>query len=749
MSIRVSLGANPSQRKSSTVSSVSNNLPNLLSLPNEILEHIFRGLTLNDRLKLMRTCKALSEIYINSAPLQYLATLQTSAYVDCPWSEKATSIDCPLPATPESVSPSSLKSEPERPIAFRSPHTGRYRSTIGSVTLAPWPKEPPEKFPFEHATSAAEKCDRLRDRERRWETMDAKEKRVFKVQGREGVYELQEGIFLLCDDSGDEEDQRPQAIRLIPLPSSDDPDLESPSIPTKGHRLSFPIADLTMDPTQDLIVISEYIPPLIDRFRVRSTTQHHLLTMSTFVPHPLASLPILEFPPPVTPMLPRSRQLLQIMGDTLAILVAKYNPVWGLLDAFNIDPLALEHRTQEEEIVVWNWKLGRVLSRLPFTFKSWFSSFALLSPTTFIVTSTSLTCPSASPQPSDKRPTIQIYSILTNPSHTIIPVQPLENEVMDDTTPRPVLLAVLEMPELREQMEVIEFEIRPDPPFPPKTPSGSHELTLVKNKPFTQDPNKGIVIFNLGLQETFTTGPHVMNTVRHYPFELFVLRETLVQLGQDGENRLRSTWQGDTSGLGVRGVQRNYKWTEWGEKGARMIDKVMSKRSWVCSCSGYRYISVMPHQKSPFCEYPDHEELNLNRTTIDTYPYSPEKSHIMLMDFSPFAIEKELSKGDPYPESDNIDVLGRQTSLTGTFVPPFTEGKGWKSRVVTEPTCISPGIWTEDVKSSLPYREVWREYGGLSNGVMIDDQRVIVVNTNTRRNGDWSTIMQEMTVFCM
>lgn len=82
--------------------------------------------------------------------------------------------------------------------------------------------------------------------------------------------------------------------------------------------------------------------------------------MSSFTPHPLASLPTLDFPP-VTQTLPRTRQLLQVMGDTLAVLVAKYIPIW-ILDALNIDPEVLGHRTQEEEIVVWNWKTGRVLS---------------------------------------------------------------------------------------------------------------------------------------------------------------------------------------------------------------------------------------------------------------------------------------------------------------------------------------------------------------------------------------------------
>ncbi len=48
------------------------------------------------------------------------------------------------------------------------------------------------------------------------------------------------------------------SIRLIPLPSAEDPELDDPPVPTKLHKLPFRIADLTMDPTQDLVVVSEH-----------------------------------------------------------------------------------------------------------------------------------------------------------------------------------------------------------------------------------------------------------------------------------------------------------------------------------------------------------------------------------------------------------------------------------------------------------------------------------------------------------
>ncbi|OWT41772.1 hypothetical protein C362_00133 [Cryptococcus neoformans Bt1] len=746
-------------RRSSAMSSISIEQPPFLGLPHEILEQIFLALSLPGRSKLARTCSALRDIYAASAQLQYLAILETSAYLDYP-----RILEAAEPVEEESLSAmSSPPSSPEAalttvPIAFRSPHTGNLRSTIPSVSLAPWPKQAPEVSPFDHVGSLAAKNRRLRDREERWETMEFKEKRTFKVQGQEGVYELQEGIFLLCNDtSTDDEERRPDTIRLIPLPSADDPDLEDPPISVKGHKLPMSIADLTMDPSQDLIVISEYNPAPSDPSRPIPTHRYHLLTMSSFSPHPLASLPTLDFPP-VTQTLPRTRQLLQVMGDTLAVLVAKYIPIW-ILDALNIDPEVLGHRTQEEEIVVWNWKTGRVLSRLPFTEKQWFSSFAMLSPTTFMVTSTMSSIPSGGPafpwKSDEHRPTIQIYSILSDPKRSVIPVQPLQSEIMDDTTPRPVCVAVLEMPTLQEDVKVTEFDVRPDPAYPPRpeqTKDGEVEYTLLKHKPFTQDPLKGILVFDYHLQERITMDPNTRDVVRNWPFVVFVRRETLVKLGQEGEKRLEQAWEsGSVLKMGVRDVQQTFAWDEWGEKEARMMDRIMTIRSWVCSCSGYRYISILSEDKSPFAEYDLDETPEDDQPTLDGhYPYRPEKSHILLYDFNPYTISKELSRQEPYPESDDVDPPRRRTACGETFVPPFTEGKGWKSRVVTRPTILSKrSIFEEDVRSELPYREVWREYGGWANGIMIDDQRIIVVNTNARRNGDWSSISQEMTVLCM
>ena len=76
--------------------------------------------------------------------------------------------------------------------------------------------------------------------------------------------------------------------------------------------------------------------------------------MSSFEPHPLAAQPILDFPPTMQHIL-QTRQLLQIMGDTLIILVSRFAATW-------LAGLGGVGTGNDEEIVCWNWKTGNVMA---------------------------------------------------------------------------------------------------------------------------------------------------------------------------------------------------------------------------------------------------------------------------------------------------------------------------------------------------------------------------------------------------
>jgi hypothetical protein len=231
----------------------------------------------------------------------------------------------------------------------------------------------------------------------------------------------------------------------------------------------------------------------------------------------------------------------------------------------------------------------------------WFSSFALLSPTTFLITTASNISPILPTEPrsiaSVFPPVIQIYSFSPNPATNINPVQPLSAETSDDTTPRPVLVAQFNLPEFVPGELVASFDIRPDPAFPPISSDTKH--TLGERKPFTQDPTKGVVVFELSVVDP----PDPIIDFNRVPdgenFEMFMLRETLVGIANEGEERLRRSRLplGDKDKLEVWDVARTWKWEEWGEEHTRFTEMTMARRHWVSQDDSSVYSPLFPAMK--------------------------------------------------------------------------------------------------------------------------------------------------------
>lgn len=301
----------------------------------------------------------------------------------------------------------------------------------------------------------------------------------------------------------------------------------------------------------------------------------------------------LDFPP-TSHMILQTRQLLQIMGDTLVILVSRFAAHWLLAGFGGLGT------GNDEEIVCWNWKTGRVLAvrhvlelpsipllqqRMSLPENGWFSSLALLSPTTFMITSTTDISSVLSNEPravaSAFPPVIKIYSFAPDPERDIIPAQPLDLEHQDDTTPRPVLVAQLHIPPVAEGAVMGSFEVRPDPAFPP-TPLGDQPM-LGPRKPFTQDPSKGVMVFEIQLGDPPPPGGGPDDPTNTNSYELFILREYLNKLATEGQERLRrSRLQAkDPNRLEIWDVLKSFAWSEWGMKNSRLLTQSMRSRLWV------------------------------------------------------------------------------------------------------------------------------------------------------------------------
>lgn len=215
----------------------------------------------------------------------------------------------------------------------------------------------------------------------------------------------------------------------------------------------------------------------------------------------------------------------------------------------------------------------------------WFSSLALLTPSSFMITSTSNVTPVMPTEPisvaSAFPPVIRIYSFAPDPERNISPLQPLDLEHNDDTTPRPVLVTQLHIPPVATGAIMGQFEVRPDPAFPPL--ARGDQPTLGPRKPFTQDPLRGVLVFDLTLGDPPEAGADPNQQTHQNHYELFVLREYIVQLAQEGEERLRrSRLRAENEDrLDIWDVSQTLAWSVWGERNSRFLTQSMSNRRWV------------------------------------------------------------------------------------------------------------------------------------------------------------------------
>lgn len=367
----------------------------------------------------------------------------------------------------------------------------------------------------------------------------------------------------------------------------------------------------------------------------------------------------------------------------------------------------------------------------------------------------------------------------------VFPLQPLRREHIDDTTPRPVLVAQLELPRFYERVVVSAFDVRPDPAFPAH--GDSNAFGTAASKSFTQDPSKGLLVFDLQVLQPPQNGGNNQARWPSKSYELFLLRETLVDLAQKGEERLeKSMDQAQWDGWGNHRVEEIIPWSDWGTHGSRLMNISMKRRSWVstsligfevalmaqvCSCSGYRFASLyrgwnfamydnvemINHDDDEDYDGPDDDEDD------DDVDIEPTRSDIRIYDFSPYHVRKELAhhpmKSTPirrlgqnmrmlkqamqqpelYTQGGEIDIRGIRyrllpdpKSLVGKDKPhlyaPTDDRTLVLKRVVTEKTRLpKKRIWAEEVETYLPYVEITRREQVRANGVIIDDQRIIAI----------------------
>jgi hypothetical protein len=153
----------------------------------------------------------LHNIYTASKALQYDFALATTGYLDIPATvEYAERVE----ADPSEDNGANGKRMAPARSPDDPPFIPRYRASRGTINVELLPTvvlhkprganndagPSTRRPPFGPGSSPLDKTHHLQRQETSWESLTPQVKRVMSIKGQQGVYELQEGIFLMCDD---------------------------------------------------------------------------------------------------------------------------------------------------------------------------------------------------------------------------------------------------------------------------------------------------------------------------------------------------------------------------------------------------------------------------------------------------------------------------------------------------------------------------------------------------------------------
>jgi hypothetical protein len=239
------------------------------------------------------------------------------------------------------------------------------------------------------------------------------------------------------------------------------------------------------------------------------------------------------------------------MDSTLVVLIAVQDEELAMRGAFH------------EELIAWDWKTGVLLGRCKLGDTLTRSSIALLTPTAVAVTMPAVIGPTLRemfggvPGFMDNQnpvyihpPSIDIMTFIHDPSKSPPSrTGPLPRIEAHKDAPKIELVVSLLLPRMRSGSMMAQMHMRPDPAFPPP-PSNQASLGA---RPFTQDPRRGVIVIELTMDDDRLVMPM---RVRPEFFEMFILRETLVQMAEEGEARLYDIWEQKAAKRAARRAER-------------------------------------------------------------------------------------------------------------------------------------------------------------------------------------------------
>ncbi|WVF68505.1 hypothetical protein IAT40_003272 [Kwoniella sp. CBS 6097] len=635
----------------------------LFALPDELLERVFINLDRVSLTRCHRVCKRLSELLSTSAPINLHHTLQLSFLRLNPHALS------PVRTNPNHVPPSKaylLNLLRERLTRFKNltpknstrinfqEREGRLYEYLEGVLL--------RNVPQPSLTREAGRELAIYDLEKMGEWEDVQESPESKnASMSQANFWNKEGDKNNNDDEEEvvEEEELVNDIR-------------------RTHTFDFNMQDFAVDPGQDLFVLAE------TRSTSRQFTLHlHLLTLSTFTPHPLASKPVLDWP--VT-MASRVHSLgFQICDDGLFVL---RNNSSGMKD----------------HLCGWQWTTGRLAVTLKPAAVSTFESFVLLTPSSFIIPSVATRL----------RPDSLIQDDLADArdlefSHHLLlfAFPPFSSIPLKEGDPHPpphnaIHVTTIDLPkfhvDLDNDLPPPRMTVRTDPPPRYTFPTHPPEMP----QPFLPDPESGTIIVEFycqPLNELFGRVPH---------YVLFAHKKTLL-----------AYLPAPTSPLLFQAFPRPAPVLSWNTIApkVRMIGPDEPSPSWVCYIYQDRY--VVPY-----------------------FDETEQETTVRLYDFDPLRVRKELL--DRKQNNFMADSPRSQSSVVrrlifGLSMPPDErQGKYDGDRdgihLVTEETVLKNKTpLTSEIRSGkeMPFVYVEKTYADEIVTVVMDAERLVLFRSES------------------
>jgi hypothetical protein len=149
----------------------------------------------------------------------------------------------------------------------------------------------------------------------------------------------------------------------------------------------------------------------------------------------------------------------------------------------------------------------------------------------------------------------------------------------------------------------------------------------------------------------------------------------------------------------------------------------LMRRLWVCSCSGYRFASLVKQASGG------------QKFVTD----------LVVHDFNP----QWWADGRPKPSPEAGFVGAPEPSVSSDAASNIAE-PGAQVRAVggDAPELVKSDAWDHIVATRLPYRTVTRRLRDNPKGVMIDDQRIMLVD-HLVPDHDWLGMIQHVQTWCM